>query len=238
MFGFLAFVSVLVIGSSAAFGVQHIYAQGLNDDCPALSELVADSVPFSGLRHGQSIFGIRDGRVMSELEANIPHIRVVSIERHFPNRVTINFVRRYERIGVAHGGRYYSVCSGLRVIGVSDITPNLIMVRSKHISAPILGEQLIMLPHHRRVLQEFVLAIQSFGYDQYGPNLIGYICLDTVGETWLQTHTGVRIRLIGYDDITDKLRLGLSILINTVSPIDRTSGVIIINSASLGGWTQ
>lgn len=48
----------------------------------------------SGIKKGKNIFGVSESRMIKNINAALPGVRVVNIERIFPNRIVIHVSKR------------------------------------------------------------------------------------------------------------------------------------------------
>jgi hypothetical protein len=114
----LAFVLILTLLSSLVFTVKLVTAYCYNSKD---EQLIADMTAAGEDMRGRNIFTLSEKDNIARMEAALPAIKVVNIERKFPNIVQINFVKLIPVFAFAVGeDAYIAVDNGLMVCG-----PNL-----------------------------------------------------------------------------------------------------------------
>ena len=211
--------------SSAIFRVRYITPISPNHTDSELIELIADTAP---IRRGQSIFTIRDRSVINELHNQIPNIRVINVERRFPNTVRINFIERREHFYLLYDGYYFITDETLHTLRYTVSRPNLIELRlSQNISIePALGQVIAVSAEERSIANELMLATDNLNHDAV--RLFRYLDFSGYNSIVLRTQSGVRLRFVGKSNLTSMLRTALSVYENNLQPHERISGTITV----------
>ena len=241
MLSFLIFVTALTVAGGALFSVRRVYAYCFNHYDPELEQRILDRLPESGLRRGQSMFTIRDSDVRAALDGYFPNIRVVNIERRFPDRIFVNYVVRFEYFMYARNGQYYIADNTLQIVRIAESNPNLILLRP---AAPIEGALAVGSPliaegrPDRAAAVEIIAAMERFNFARFSANFFEYVDLSTHNAVVLRTRAGVRFRLNGLNNLTAKLRTAISVFEN-IEPSHRSTGTIIVTAGNpnRGTWT-
>jgi len=237
MLSIFAFVTVLIIMSSAVFRVRHIEAYGINIEGVdiELNRRVIDTAP---IRRGQSIFSVRDRSVTTELHNEIPNIRVVNVERIFPNRVSINFLKRFEHFEIYHSGRYFVMDETLHILryapssnsnlirlGLADNT----LAGTLNIGQPLLASG----SQEMAITREIAETTYRIDFNHTAITFFEYISFANPNNIILLTRYGVRVRLEGRTNIETQLRSAISIF-NSTNYSNRRHGIIY--QLANGNW--
>ena len=99
LFSILAFLTLLVVLSSVIFSVQNVYASCYNAEDEAFDEIVASN-EINGITKGKSIFLLNESKAIEKIESNLSDVKVVNIQRKFPNQVYINYVKIFPYLAV------------------------------------------------------------------------------------------------------------------------------------------
>ncbi len=92
LFSILSFVTLLVVLSSVCFSVQKVYAYCYNDYDETLNGRI-ESKEVNGISRGGSIFMLNEKKITAKIENELSEVKVINIERKFPNQVYINYVK-------------------------------------------------------------------------------------------------------------------------------------------------
>lgn len=109
IFSVVIALTALIILNSVLFSVQHVDADCMNDEDSVLDEAIETS---HGIRYGSSIFMLNENKAVENLKNNlagkgIANIEIVSLERKFPNRVAIHYIKTVDYFYVLSGGQAY-----------------------------------------------------------------------------------------------------------------------------------
>jgi hypothetical protein len=100
IFSALVFISIIVLLDSMVFSVRRITARCYNDDDSGLEARVAAG---SGIDLGQSIFFMSAAEAEAHIDSAFPEIKVLNVERTFPDSVRVNFIKLKEILAFADG---------------------------------------------------------------------------------------------------------------------------------------
>ncbi|MCL2676030.1 MAG: FtsQ-type POTRA domain-containing protein [Firmicutes bacterium] len=117
IFSVLVAVTLMVLLSSVIFTVRSTTTRCLNHafSDPALDQRIIDSMDLEKIK-GKSIFFIKENELIANIEKVVPEVSVVNIERKFPDRLTVHYVKLFDYYEIAVGGFYYSLTHEGRVI--------------------------------------------------------------------------------------------------------------------------
>ncbi len=239
MFSVLAALVLLVVVTGAVFSVQHIDTYCYNADDTALEAQVRDS---TGLKKGRSIFVIDEDEVARRVEESTGYrVKVINIERKFPNRVSVNYVKIMPYAYVTDGTEYYEFGNNLLVTGVSETEPAG-RIRVLHAGeggfaqgeAALTGEAADTLT---TILDGFVRLGYSGTVETEGGGQAAEMCdmVDTIdlrfaSSVYIKMRAGVTLELVGRTDLFDKLRLALTAYVSKDEW--KTSGTIIVSGGT------
>jgi len=232
MLSIFGFVLALIVMSSAIFRVRHVVAYGHNSNDAELEQLIVDAAP---IRRGQSIFSVRDRSVVNELHGQIANIRVVNVERRFPNRVFINFVQRFEYFQISYGGYYFITDETLHTLRYASNRPNLIELRlSEALAAPPAVGQSLAAP-----TQEIAMATEFMRIaGRRAATLFVHVDFGNHNSIILQTREGIRFRFIGTENLAERLHFALYVFDNTLPSYRRTGGTLYILNNDSVHWSE
>lgn len=239
MFSVLAALVLLVVVTGVVFSVQHIDTYCYNADDTALEAQVRDS---TGLKKGRSIFVIDEDEVARRVEESTGYrVKVINIERKFPNRVSVNYVKVMPFAYVTDGAEYYEFGNNLLVTGVSETEPAG-RIRVLHAGeggfaqgeAALTGEAADTLT---TILDGFVRLGYSGAVETEGGGQAAEMCdmVDTIdlrfaSSVYIKMRAGVTLELVGRTDLFDKLRLALTAYVGKDEW--KTSGTIVVSGGT------
>lgn len=234
-------VTLLVVLNSVIFSVQNISAYCYNSDDMALSQTVIDNC---GIKKGGSIFTLGKDKVEKSIAENVHNVKVINIEKKFPNTVSINYVRIYEYLRIQSGDKYYFCSNDGKIMRISDnpgLTTEIIELR--------LASTLTDLKERDEFASEsssdvqlttaLLSALEQLGYHRESVEMIDFIDITRSQYVFIKMHSGVVFELQGTSNIAPKLRMAFSIYVNAAEEDMRTRGTIIIpdGDGSGGAWS-
>lgn len=231
VFGILLSLTLLIAICSAVFSVKRVDAYCFNWDDEELITKVAEE---QDKLKGKSIFMIKESQIISEVEASVPGIQVIKIERLFPDRIYIQFIKIYEYYEVEYDGNYYSFGIDGRITRKSQESrgEGAIKVKMSLTEAPEVNGS-IAYAKEFDALKELTLMFESLDYrGPEAPNLISSIDFTRSSRlaVYIPTRNGVDIKLLyndNYNDVGNKLRTALSLY--THDDKYRRSGMITVS---------
>lgn len=226
IFSILLALTLIILLCSMLFSIKTIGAYCYNANDEELNKRIvaeADSL------NGRSIFVIDEDSVKESIEEKLPELLVVNIERKFPNRVTINYVKLYIYYEVQCGGKYYSCRGDGRIISISDESAagEKIEIKNRIVGGDYKVGDKLFKNEDAEIIDEIAIAMERMDLgEESATALIEFIDLDKRDDTiYIKTRTGVYIKIIGKNNITDKLRRGLSVYI--ADDFDKENGKMI-----------
>lgn len=225
IFGILLSLTLLIAVGSAIFSIKTVDAYCYNAD----DEELIEKVEFCKEELiGKSIFALDEDQLIDEIQEEVGGIKVVNIERLFPNRVSINFVKLYDYFELAYNGYYYVCGIDGRILRRQETSSgsSVIKIKLNLTDAPSVGET-FATSNRFSALQDIITMLERLNFrDTNAPALIESIDLAyTDTAIYVKTRAGVLIKLIHDDNAGEKLRKALSLY--TAKPEYRTSGMII-----------
>ena len=127
IFSVLCGLTLLIVLSSVIFAVHdvRVYCLNIKDDDPQRAELDQKVLDNHGILTGTSIFTISEKKTIAgirrELALNhIADIEIRKIERHFPNRVEIHYVKIEPYFYVIQGSKAYFYSNGMELMQITE----------------------------------------------------------------------------------------------------------------------
>ena len=111
LFSVLLGITLLVVFNSVLFSVQHVNAYCYNQEQSVYQEQVLKA---HKIKRGKSIFLVNKKKVIDNVHSAVPQVRVVNVEKKFPNRIWINYVEETEYLQVSQGTKTYYLGKDLR----------------------------------------------------------------------------------------------------------------------------
>lgn len=116
LFSILAFVMVLIVLNSFVFSIQEVRADCLNS---LNNELCDRVIAASDIKLNKNILFLSENKAIENINSQMPEeVRVINIERKFPDKVWIHFVKLVPVIALEKGNGDFVTCdNNLNVIG-------------------------------------------------------------------------------------------------------------------------
>ena len=235
LFSVLLSLTLLVVFNSVLFSVQHVYASCANvEDSSLASEVIANH----GIKRGSSIFFVNKNKVSANVESKVPRVRVLNIEKSFPNRIYINYVEVRVYVKVSDGMRNYYLGNDMRVMPNDDGEKAIELKLG--VSLPELKDGDTFTYESQSgvntysVVTEIFAGLERCGY--YRNDVVGLFDeIDLTGKfIKMKTHTGMSCEILNPDGLADKLRLALSIYFS--GSVDVHGGTLIITGANKASY--
>lgn len=113
----LVVIAIPIIVVSAVFTVGSIDVIAIGDGFEFDKTAIVDD---TGIKIGSSIFTISEKKAINNVEVNNPTIKVVNIERIFPNKVVLNIVKRIPIVAIKTKDAYALIDREMRVVEITD----------------------------------------------------------------------------------------------------------------------
>lgn len=214
----LCFVTVLIVMGSVLFSVQQITAYCYNDDDVAVEMAVANT-DNNGIKRGRSIFLLNENEVIANVESKVNNIKVINIERKFPNAVYINYVKIFDYLAYELDGKVYYASSELKVLSEGEVRDNY----SGYIKLVCTSEQTAVKDGYlfagsskaRSIMLSIMDAITQLGMHSTMTDLFEFVDIDRYlagGSIYIKTRTGVYIEVQGNEQgMKEKLHYAMSL---------------------------
>ncbi len=234
----LSFITVLIVFSSVLFSVQGVYASCYNTD-DAEFDLRVAATDVSGIKKGKSIFLLKEKDVIRSVESELNDVRVINVERKFPNRVYINYVKIYSYFAVESENDVAYVSNDGKILSVGE-KQSAYADHMRYVGGSVtaLDEGAAVFADGSEELSVFdtiIAALERVGKHSTIIQTIEEINTEytlKTGLTYFKTRTGTCFELQGgKSNMLDKLRLALSVYSSDETTY-MNGGTIIINSSA------
>ncbi len=225
---FLSLTLIVAIGS-AVFSIRRVDAYCYNVDDPEQLDRIVNG-KYDGKKSvkdllvGKSIFALDESELISEVEAREAGIKVINIERLFPSRVSINYIKLHEYFELEQGGKYYIFGKDGKITDtLFEYDPGYIRIIME-ISEPEDGINSERLSY----LVEIIDIIERMGYEgSKASGIIEFIDFDIKPDyIYIKMRSGVFIEVHGYNELEEKVHSAFSIYDSDASL--RLKGTIIV----------
>lgn len=221
IFSILVSITLFVLLGSIIFTVKTINTRCLNY-AYSDSEIENQILDNTGIPNGQSIFFISEEEVINNIHKNVPRVKVINIERKFPNRITIHFVQLFDYFEVESGGYYYTLTHEGRITSeliLPQPAEQKITIVTKANNRLNIGDYLYN-DHKKEILTEIVSSLERLDLaEQNATTTFDFIDIETKENCLYIGISGYK-NLIKIADIYDmetlfdKIRLGYSTFIS------------------------
>ncbi len=230
-----AVITTLIVFSSVVFSVQSVYAHCYNADDEFLDSVVCERET-STIRRGQSIFLLNEDEIIESIEKKCSEVKVINVERKFPNRVYINYVKIFPSLVFETETQALALSPDCEILDKSDkqeYYPSLIKVISanKQLSEEE-GAVAFSLESIDYLASKGICdAMIKMNLYNESVNMFEFIDLSRDEVIFIKTRTGVFFELQGgVQNIAEKVRIAVSVYLS-----DETSymngGTIIVSTS-------
>jgi len=248
LFSILAFVTLLVVLSSVIFSVQNVYASCYNDDNEQLDGIIA-SKEVNGISRGKSMFMLSEKKVIAEIEKNRSDVRVVNIERKFPNQVYINYVRIFEYLAFETDSSVLYASNECKILSVGeklDSYPDHIkLIAAGSYNAYETGSPLFPESSDEFALVNGIMDtvermdLHSVVVDMFEFIDVSFAVGESVPCAFIKTRTGTYFELQGgAEHIAEKIRLAVSVYLSNETKYMNGGTIIVNSSGSKASYTK
>lgn len=222
-------ITLLVVLNSVIFSVQNISAYCYNDSDAVLDSAVIEN---SGIKRGGSIFTLNKDKVMDSVSGGVHNVKVINIEKKFPNTVSINYVRIYEYLRIKKGDKYYFCSNDGKIMRISEnpgLTTEIIELRLANDIEDLREGDMFASSSSADVqlTSALLAALEQLGYRREAVEMIDFIDITRGQCVFVKMHSGVTYELQGTGNIAAKLRTAQSVYVGA-TPEQRISGTIIV----------
>ncbi|MCH5163835.1 MAG: FtsQ-type POTRA domain-containing protein [Clostridiales bacterium] len=232
IFGILLSITLLIAIGSAIFSIRTVnaFCNNVKDE-----ELCAEVAKEKDNIIGKSVFTLNEDKLIKNVEERVGGIKVVNIERLFPNRVNIHFVKLYDYFEVMYEGNFYISGIDGKILKKQAESggDSVIRVVLGLTEEPKVGGTLESAPRFA-ALQDMINMLELLDFRETdAPAIISTIDIDYSNlAIYVFTRTGVLIKIQGDENAGQKLRYALSLY--TAKPSYRTTGLITVTETEKG----
>lgn len=187
----------------------------------------------AGIKKNSSMFFLDETAVKKRVENAYANIRVVNVERKFPDRVSINYVVYENSFQYEHGGRYYQCYASGRIGGSSNgKMSGYFTLKPRGATFTARGDYFQNADGlDRKTVDAFIKFMYKKGLNDRQINeRIDFVDLTREGYVYIRTTAGCSIELNGeLADFNAMMSRGWNIFVDTdpESPVSsRVSGLI------------
>ncbi len=249
LFFIILFLAVLVVLDSVLFSVKKVTAYCHNDvdnviqaDATTLSQKVIDG---SKIKSGKSIFLLNKDKVIKNVQKNVSDVRVINIEKKFPNRVTIHYAAIKPTFNVRFSDGFYIVNNEGKITEISQQRRDGLIDLIAEVEDGLQVGDKIRCENLNSVF-DIMDALDRLGYsaeDQHERilllSLISFIDLTVHSEIiYIGTSGDIDIKILGIasDTIFKKIHYGLSLYVNFRS--NKVEGMITVSDSNVFTWND
>ena len=246
LFSILAFLTLLVVLSSVIFSVQDVYASCYNDENEAYDSAIA-SQEVNGISKGKSIFLLNEQKAIETIEANYSDVKVINIERKFPNQIYINYVRIFPYIALETDDCVLYASNSGKILSKGDkleaYAHHIKLISSSPPSSVIPGETIYAENTTEYALVSGILGtIERLDLRNVMVDMFEFIDISyaenegTVPRVYMKTRTGTYFELQGgAANVDKKIRLAISIYLSDETKYMH-GGTLIVNTSGTSAW--
>ena len=249
LFSVLCAITLLVVFNSVLFSVRHVRAYCANVQNSAYSEQILSS---HGIKRGESIFFVNKKQVAAQVERRVPQVRVLNVEKKFPDRIYINYIEKkpYLRLYDASQDATYFCANDLRVMYVesgnralwsgaenSEVWNDfraIDLVYGGSVPTMRAGETVSFSgASTATVLTGLCTAFERLGYYEEVIDLFKEWNVSGLGEPsatiTLTTKRGLTWEIWSADsNLADKIRLALSVYVSGLNDAQKSEGTLVV----------
>lgn len=236
LFSIFLGVTLLIVLNSVIFSVQHIdlYCQNIED--VELEENVRQN---NKIKKGQSIFLMNEQKAIEDIESRIPNMRIINIEKKFPNRVSINYVKIFEYLELESENMFYFCSNDGKIVRQSDISDgsHIKVKMNGNMSSKTVGEKFQSDNSYEvTLLFNILYSLERLDYREAEVKaLFESIDITNREVIFLQTRSGVKFQINQTSNLLTKLRSAISLYLKDNAY--KTSGTIIVTNDNPKGAT-
>lgn len=235
---FLSLTLLIAIGS-AVFSIRRIDAYCYNSEDKEILDTIVNGKE-EGQRSirewlvGRSIFTLNEKELIKEVESRFAGVKVINIERLFPNRVSINFIKLYDYFEIGFGDKFYVFGKDGKISeALDEYSPDYIRVMMNLESEP---EDISGNENFGRLI-ELTDALERLDYRGSDSVIIDFIDFTKAKDKiFIKMRSGVFLELQSYENLSEKLRKALSLYV--AHPDHRLKGTIIVGNGAHIEYSQ
>ncbi|MDE6188841.1 MAG: FtsQ-type POTRA domain-containing protein [Clostridia bacterium] len=229
--GVIASAVVLAVVLGTLFSIGKVEVNTTND-VTLTDTQKAEIIELSGIKKGKSIFSVDEDVAIKNIEVNKPPLKVISIERQFPNKVVVYVTQRTGIFSYrTEDGKYAILDRELKVIDIADQEDSSLTKLSGIPQENVnLGQ---VVDYKYGVLVNMIKGAEqcSFVQERFCTFFTAVEVSDNVIN--LKTNSGVVMQLPIASNIDEALQYCYSFYLNKLSVTGRSCGIIIYTN---DGW--
>lgn len=241
LFSVLLSITLLVVFNSVLFSVQHVYASCLNVENSVYESKVLSS---HKIKNGSSIFFVDKAKVTKNVEqATGYRVKVLNVEKSFPNRIYINYVEVKAYAHVKSGNTEYYIGNNMTVMDTAEGETTVELILGNDDCKFENGETFVYTSpsgiNAAEALSQIINGYESCGPEYTHNQFVGLIkCIDLSGKfIRIQTIDGIAIEIINAQSLAKKVRFAVSVLKNS-DDILKTEGTLIITGEQTASYRK
>ena len=191
-----------------------------------------------GIRYKMNIFTLSEKKAVEKFDNSISSLKLINIERIFPNKVKVTVLRRYPLYEINYNDKYYTIDREGVVIRVSEEKTGTTLVTGLDIKSITPGLIITTNDYAASRLIALGQACELYGYKNADFTQI-IERIDVAGYAFsLQTKTGVVIKFNVATNLKQKIREVLSWYNSTDAEMRRYSGILTVYDDGQGGYLR
>ena len=249
IFCILVGIALLVILDSVLFSVQKVTAYCHNDmDNVILDDgsTLGQKVVLAGkVEMGKSIFLIDKDKIVKNVESKLPNVKVINIEKKFPDRITIHYASIKPTFSVEMEQGYYVCTNEGKVVDIVSDKPSGLIDLVVNVGSELkIGDYLDC--KNISTVVAIIDALDRLGYSSKDQeerilllSLIKFIDLTVHDEIiYIGTGSDIVIKVFGIspDSIFKKIHYGMSLYVNYRS--NKHQGMITVSDGDVFTWSD
>ena len=229
--GIVVAIAFIAVMSYCVFSIGKIDVDTTVDMAVMTKEEKSEIIEISGIREGKNIFAIDENIAKSNIELSMPTLKVISIERAFPNIVYIHVTRRTPVFWMLlDGGKYAILDRELKIIEISDVyDTSLTQIVGVKAESVALGE---ILPDSK-VLLNLIKGAETNSFINARFSAFYRKVVVEENYIYLTSNTGVIFQLPISQNINESVTGSYGYYLNNASERGRNSGYIYLDEY---GW--
>lgn len=249
IFCVLMTIALFVVLDSVLFSVQKVTAYCHNDlDNVVMDDgtTLAQKVVSAGkVNMGKSIFLIDKEEIAQNVESKLPGVKVVNIEKKFPDRITIHYASIKPTFSVRTAQGYYVCTNEGKVVDIVSDKPSGLINLIADVGDELRAGDYLDCKNMSTVVA-IMDALDRLGYSAENQeerilllSLIKFIDLTVHDEIiYIGTGSDIVIKVLGIspDNIFKKIHYGMSLYVNYRS--NKHQGMITVSDSDVFTWSD
>ena len=233
-----AVITMLVVLGSVIFSVHNVYAHCYNADDATLDSVVMDK-DTNGIRRGKSIFMLDEEEIIARIEDKCSDVKVINVERKFPNRVYVNYVKIFPSMVLETQNSALALspdCEILSAVEKSETYPALIKILTDNAPVNTASGEIFFDKNGNdykvcKEINDVMIRMELYNESVSMFEFIDLRKVETGEVIFIKTRTGTYFELQGgAQNIAEKIRIAVSVYLSDETSY-MNSGTIIVSSS-------